>query len=359
MKVGILTFHQTANYGAMLQAYALWKVIRDLGHDVEIVDYQPMRSTLEYLKGMLWSKHPIRRIKQYCHLQNFIKKFTAIGKHTYRNAAELKSISRRYDIMIAGSDEIWNLEKPFIGFDPAYFLNFVDRGVFKASYAASFGNTTELNGTKKHVEHLLARFDFISVRDANSALLVESCGRTAGEVLDPTCLIDYSALEMPRFIKQPYLLLYTYRMSQEERRFVQYIAKQKKLLVVSAGNSDSSANLNRIDASVEEWLTLFKYASYVVTSYFHGAVFSILYRKPFNVFNKSSKMLKMDDLLGKMRLPERAFNREPFSEQIGDIDYQKTEKYFRYWRYKSQAYLDDLSVSLQKNTPNRSFALIK
>lgn len=39
MKIGILTFHRVYNYGAVLQSYALQKVIKQLGYDVEIIDY--------------------------------------------------------------------------------------------------------------------------------------------------------------------------------------------------------------------------------------------------------------------------------------------------------------------------------
>lgn len=34
LKVGILTHHNIKNYGAYLQAYALFKIIEELGHDV-------------------------------------------------------------------------------------------------------------------------------------------------------------------------------------------------------------------------------------------------------------------------------------------------------------------------------------
>ena len=38
--IGILTFHRASNYGAVLQAYALQKVISDLGREAVIVDYR-------------------------------------------------------------------------------------------------------------------------------------------------------------------------------------------------------------------------------------------------------------------------------------------------------------------------------
>ena len=38
MKIGILTFHRAHNYGAVLQTYGLQEYIKQLGHDVYIID---------------------------------------------------------------------------------------------------------------------------------------------------------------------------------------------------------------------------------------------------------------------------------------------------------------------------------
>ena len=46
MRIGILTFHQADNYGAVAQAYALMQVLCSYGHDAVIIDY-----TSEYLKN--------------------------------------------------------------------------------------------------------------------------------------------------------------------------------------------------------------------------------------------------------------------------------------------------------------------
>jgi len=43
MKVGILTFHNVANYGATLQTYALFHILTSNGYDVELIDYFPSR----------------------------------------------------------------------------------------------------------------------------------------------------------------------------------------------------------------------------------------------------------------------------------------------------------------------------
>ena len=45
MKLGIITFHNTLNYGAQLQAYALQVVLEGWNYDVEIVDYRNLAVT--------------------------------------------------------------------------------------------------------------------------------------------------------------------------------------------------------------------------------------------------------------------------------------------------------------------------
>ena len=40
MKIGLLTFHDTNNFGSYLQTYGLYKKIKDLGYECDVVDYQ-------------------------------------------------------------------------------------------------------------------------------------------------------------------------------------------------------------------------------------------------------------------------------------------------------------------------------
>jgi len=59
MKVGILTLYSAFNCGAYLQAYALQKSIKGLGHDVEFINLSNKSSNLKRLRTML-SKSPAK-----------------------------------------------------------------------------------------------------------------------------------------------------------------------------------------------------------------------------------------------------------------------------------------------------------
>ena len=48
MKINTLTTYDVYNYGASLQAYALQQYLLNLGHQVEIINYQPAYLTRKY-----------------------------------------------------------------------------------------------------------------------------------------------------------------------------------------------------------------------------------------------------------------------------------------------------------------------
>ena len=39
-RIGLLTFHDTTNFGSWLQTYALYEKVRQLGYNAEIIDYR-------------------------------------------------------------------------------------------------------------------------------------------------------------------------------------------------------------------------------------------------------------------------------------------------------------------------------
>ena len=40
MKIGLLTYHHSANYGAVMQSYATCRALKELGHEVEFINFQ-------------------------------------------------------------------------------------------------------------------------------------------------------------------------------------------------------------------------------------------------------------------------------------------------------------------------------
>ena len=208
-KAGILTFLHNDNYGSSLQAYALQRVIREMGYEAEHIDYRPDRT--EKIRNMITSGNSPKLI-----LEGIRKRSVKAGQAgaraknraipafyeremklspVCRNRGELKKISRKYDLLICGSDQIWNP----VWLNPAYFLDFAENGQKKLAYAPSLG-VRELrdNRKRKKINRLTEDFETLSAREAEgAALLREITGREADVLPDPVCLLsreNWSAL---------------------------------------------------------------------------------------------------------------------------------------------------------------------
>ncbi len=325
MKIGILTYHHTTNYGATLQAYALSQCLKKQGHDVEIIDYQPYKALKTYIKALYFTRHFLSNAVKSWKMREFLHSQMQLSPSRCYAREGLKKWEKTYDVVVCGSDEIWNINS-FRGFDPSYFLDFASsQKTRKVSYAASFGFTTTLGKNREKVAELLKDFKAISVRDSNSLRIVEEeCERPATKVLDPTFLADYTEI-----ISQPklsdYLLIYG-GLSREDEAQVKKAAEAEGLVVVSVGYPSRIAQVNLVGIGPEEWLGYFAKASYIFTSFYHGAIFSIIFRKPFTVFGRQDKMSKVQDLLSDLKLESRIVkdadraSREPKLNR--DIDFE-------------------------------------
>lgn len=323
MKVGILTFHATTNYGATLQAYALSQSLKKLGHDVELIDYQPKRLTDSYFnhlyKNRFFAVNAIKadKFKKFLHSE---MKLTA---KRYRSNAEMNELNNKYDIVICGSDEIWNINSPHTGFDPAFFLDFVSNpNIRKFSYAPSFGTTKDLGENKEKIYELLRSFDAISVRDTNSLMLVKNEGSLqAQKVVDPTLLGEYTQIISPPKIKKDYILVYG-GLRPAEQSYVKQVANMEGLDLIAIGYPCKTARLNRPDIGPKEWLGYFSKASYVFTNFYHGLLFSLIFRKPFTVFDRADKSVKVRDILSELNLSDRILTKELLSSIPTRLSYE-------------------------------------
>src|SRR5690606_3808547 len=192
-----------------------------------------------------------------------------------------RKIKGKYDYVIVGSDIVWNFKDPFLGSDPIYFGQGLD-GTRLISYAPSFGNISISDSLPDFVSRGIKNFEKISVRDTNSAEIIKNISGVEPEtVLDPTFLIDPSPFERVVSRPHPYLLVYAYHLREHEIRSAKAFAKQRGLQTVAVGYRCDWADKNVIALGPFEWLGYFKNASYVLTSTFHGTIFSLKYQKNF------------------------------------------------------------------------------
>lgn len=258
----------------MLQAYGVQEVVRQLGHEAEFIDYRPAKALAAYYSA-LFENNPqaemnARRLRR---MEEFMKARMRLSPQPFRTHEGFESVRGRYDAVIVGSDEVWNINS-FRGYDPAYFLNFVPAGVRKASYAASFGYTTTTGAYREAIREHLKSSSALSVRDESSRRIVrEECGLEAELVVDPTLLIGYDGL-VTRPQEGEYILVYGI-LSAAADEYVRRCAARSGLPVVAVGYGITCATETRLAASPEEFISLFAHATYVLTGFFHGIMFSV------------------------------------------------------------------------------------
>ncbi|MDZ8027678.1 MAG: polysaccharide pyruvyl transferase family protein [Nostoc sp. DedQUE11] len=335
MKIGILTFHHINNYGATLQACALWSFLNSQGYDVEIIDYRPLKIVWKYLRPLIPLKKPEKvfvNIPRAWKMRRFLLSHVKLSNKKFYHKKGLKYYHNKYDVLICGSDQIWCLDS-FRGFDSAFFLDFVsNQTTRKISYAASFGNTVNLGIYQEKIYHLINQFQTILVRDSNSAKIINyECNKKVIKVLDPTFLINYDSIKTTPKITVKYLLLYIHaEIEPEEEEFIKTLANSENLTIVSVDKPNKLAQINLESASPKEWVGLYSQASYIVTNTYHGTIFSIIFQKPFNVFLRSEKQNKVTDLLKDLNLENRIFSvrEKPQSlhQEIFDIDYESVSR---------------------------------
>lgn len=213
MKIKTITCHDVYNLGASLQAYALSAYLKELGHDVEIVDYKPdylsRHYSLTYVPNPNYDKFFVRQLYLLAKLPSRLKALFGTRKKRfdmfrdeclnvtekcYRSNKELVNNCPEADLFIAGSDQIWNPVFPN-GNDPSFYLDFVPKKKRKISYAASFAIDDISDQHCSQIKPWLQSMDAISVREPSGLKILEKIGINGINVLDPVFLVNKSKWE--------------------------------------------------------------------------------------------------------------------------------------------------------------------
>lgn len=328
-KCGILTLHSALNYGAFLQAFALQETVKQFGYSVNIVDLGKNKILERFM--LIKCKYP-KMVVHHCKL---LKKFDEVSGKLEIKRNNLKD----YDAIIVGSDEVWNLKNAMFHHYPEYFANSKEDVAF-ISYAVSANTLTvqefvELQGTDEN----FTRFKKISVRDANTYKIVKALGREEPMVvLDPTLIMsDWEPYIQPCKEKN-FILYYSMTVDKKERAAVERLAKEsgKKLITVGCRNEWCD---EMVYANPFEFMGYVKAADYVVTSQFHGVMFSLIFNKKFVIFSQGKG--KVIDAIEKFELKEREVtDKENLLEILQqEMDYLKINKNIQKKREDSLSWL--------------------
>lgn len=358
MKIGILTFHNTNNYGASLQSYALFSYIHSLGYDVEIINYQNDKMNKDLERAYLAPQKGIyEKIKYHLYFGFYLKKRKDLFE-LFKNrmilsvpsihlTTELSLISKNYSKIIVGSDQVWNYN--ITDDDYNFYLQFCENKQ-KISYAASFGLCEFDLLHKEKIINLLSDFNNISVRENEAQKFIESNLRLKiPVVVDPTLLLskrNWKSLIKERIIKYPYILIYSFGLSDQMKYFADNLSKKNKIKIVHIDGSPKnilSNNWNSIRGiGPIEWVNLFYYADTIITNSFHGTVFSLNFEKDFytELLKDNSKVnSRLISILQITKLNDRLLTSDNKNVEKKKIEYYKVNKILDVYKKNSYDFI--------------------
>lgn len=345
MKIGILTQPLHNNYGGLLQNYALQQVLKGMGYEVETIDHifsikiSWLRQILSKIEvRLLHTLYPKRynltryipNVKEMAIIRAntnyFIDKYIS-RTMTLQSNEEFDDIakSNKYDAYVVGSDQCWR-PRYNGSFLLEMFLSFAENqtNVKKIAYAASFGTDEWEFSPEMTIKcsALAKKFDLITVRESSGVdLCRNNLGVDAKHVLDPTMLLDkedYKKLVENENEPQSAGNLFYYILdpSDEKKTLIKDIATKSGLIPFTVMPRYQAENRTKEDVkkkiedcifpSVTSWLRAFMDAEMVIVDSFHGAVFSIIFNKPFWVIDNAERgNARFDSLLGMFELGNR------------------------------------------------------
>ena len=347
MKIGLLTFHCAHNYGAVLQAYALQEVLKSRGHKVEFIDYRNSK-LLNIYKWFVWQRFKTKNIKRiikettllpnrklrYDNFQHFIKTKLSISKHLYCLSS--------YDLIVIGSDQVWNTKLTH-GFDSMYWGNWEHHNTIVVSYGASMEDYISPDA-KIELSNLLKNFDFISVRENSIKNQLENLtNKKIDVVIDPTLLLNrehWLEIKKKNIIKDNYILLYQVRNNEKAEKIAKQISEYLNMRIVHlSAHVDLCNDRETVSSGPLEFLSLFRYARFVVCTSFHGTIFSLIYHIPFcSITLGDGKDARVINILSEIGLNDRGIS--SYTQRIyAPISWEDVDNKITQMRLKSINYL--------------------
>ena len=367
MKTGLVTFYHIHHYGALLQAAATQRAVESLGAECEILDYYVNQDNALFRKptglgSLAADTHTALHYKalesRYQRFEQFSRDYLRISGHRFESLEELRHAELPYDLILSGSDQIWNPKIfPDGHFDPVFFGAFSNRR--KIAYAPSFGIPKIPEEMEAELRDYLAEFSHISARETQGReILREITGKAFPVVLDPTLLLDtdqwgamshtpqgYPGTEQNT--SQGYILCYCISKPGALEPYIRQLAERTGLPVGQLCGIRRKVHPKArciLDAGPAEFLSLFQNASYVCTNSFHGTVFSVQFQKPFFTAVAPSELAAPEryrtfSILSRLGLTDRIIGKGDTADLEAEIDWAGASARLAEARKSSMDYL--------------------
>ena len=364
-KIRIVSFQNAHNFGAVCQAYGLQQTLLDMGYtDVLFLNYNPKYLKDRYDPLRLW-KLPNFKVSFLHKISRFLRWCSIILATYYRNTKFNSSIKRllhqtdkvlcqvndfedeEADILICGSDQIWNIALTKV-LDPVFF----GLAMKKTGKVVAYAPSTEISSLSENVirelEEKTAHFSSISVREQLVKEKLQSFLPQPIEVcVDPTILCSkeaYNKIASRNLVNAPYICVYAY---YPDEKIVQDVIKtipsyekyEVHYISFTAASIDKWLDQSyHFAISVEDFISFFKHASYVVTNSFHGLAFSLMFEKNFMVTWMDKVSTRSESLLKDVDLTNRMVH-DVSEVKWDEIDYLRVNHSLNKLRYHSRDFL--------------------
>lgn len=354
MKIGVVTFwHGNDNYGMIMQCWALQTFLKKLGHDPFVIRYNPvgclpkrwLKLVIKFIKSISSSSFRDSVLRENVLIKEkelhyperkfdeFRKRYLQFSSLEYHYIEKLRLLPPKADCYVCGSDQIWagSLKSRNTW---GYYLDFGSKRTKRIAYAPSFGHNLNTEDSLKLLGKALSRFDAISCREWKGVELCKEHGYEATKVEDPTLLLsakDYAPI-MSKKMYDNYIFIYSLNIEKPEDiywRELKTTYPNHKIVVTPAsgfipGREIFGDEVEYKYATPGEWLSLIAHADLVVTSSFHGIVFSVLFNRKFAFVPLRGKYSKTNnrvlDLLKEIdRENTIVTNGQTYRQSVGNI----------------------------------------
>lgn len=366
--IGIVSLWTWENYGTNLTYYALYKVLKDMGYAVKLLE-RPLNSLVpppsitdvNSCKVGLFEKSPYQPSELQVPLET---------------RGEMRAIAEECETLMVGSDQFFNntLNNEY---GRVFHFDWVPDGKRKIVYAASWGRD-EAWGTEldtKLMSYYLSRFDAFSVREKSTVdFIKKTYDRDSEFVLDPVFLCDKSHYEKlavgyeSDLEDKKYLFSYTLEPTEEKASVLNKVGEKLGLPVHAISDPHYSEDYVKSSWSIptemnvceERWISLIKNSSFVVTDSFHGMCLALIFKKPFIAISNPVRGATRFESIGNLLHIEDKIIKNLEDIDISDdslfesVDYEKIEKILTAEKSRSEKWLSD-ALKIEPS-PERAFS---
>lgn len=355
MRTGILTFHDTTNFGSLLQTYALYKVLCNNKIDCDVLNYQCAEIREREFKYESIRSFTIKNIVKYFMFSSKSKKKHRELLRFLENNVSLSRLYNReniieanadYDCFIVGSDIVWGMD--VTGNDTSYFLDFVLGNKLKMSYASS-ANEIEKTEYANRITDYLSRFDLISVREKKIKSELSRCliSKKIELVCDPTMLLDTQCWKRlacssdynNRLSKEDYILMYFPDGEGKMLCDAKILKKKYNCETYCINDTLPLRGVKNIHISkIEDFLCFILHAKLILSGSYHGTLFSMYFQREFYYYVRAHGE-RMKTLAEILEIEDRQASQLMVDDSI---NYLKVDKKIKDYRIKSYKYVEKM-----------------